>query len=59
VSRIHQAAITVDPAAIGRPGEKERLRGAELAIGDGIGALLGLRQFVSPAGTAQRHGKAV
>jgi hypothetical protein len=59
VSRIHQAAITVDPAAIGRLGEKGRLRGAELAIGDGIGAFLEPHQLVSPVGTAERHGKAL
>jgi catechol 2,3-dioxygenase-like lactoylglutathione lyase family enzyme len=54
VSRL-EAETDVDPIAIGLPGEKVRLRGAELAIGGGTGEFLELHQFISPTGTAVRR----
>jgi catechol 2,3-dioxygenase-like lactoylglutathione lyase family enzyme len=50
-----EAETDVDPIAIGLPVEKVRLRGAELAMRDEIGAFLELHQLVEPVGAGARH----
>jgi len=54
VSR-REAETAVNPEAIGLPGEKVRLRGAELAV-DGDGSpFVELHQFISPTRTVARR----
>jgi lactoylglutathione lyase/glyoxylase I family protein len=54
VSR-REAETDVNPAAIGLPGEKVRLKGAELAVNGGGGPFVELHEFISPTGTAGRR----
>lgn len=54
VSRL-EAETDVDSGAIGLPGEKVRLRGAELAISGAEGPFLELHQFITPTGRGSRR----